>query len=312
MDKHGKIYIAGHTGLFGSETMHQLCARGYDNVIGRPHSELDLTRQADVEAFFAQEKPNYVFIMCGKVGGIQANKEFMSEFTMENLKMNANIIESAHRFGVKKMLYLGSSCMYPRESKQPVKEEYLLKGEIEPTNEGYALAKIIGLKACAYYKKQYGDNFISCVPANVYGPGDNFDDKSNHVIPALLKRFHAAQKNGINSVSIWGSGRAQREFLYIEDAVSACIQLMEQYDGIEPVNIGTGVCTSIRELAEAVKRVTEFDGEILFDTTKPDGMPMRRLDSERIFSLGWRPQTALDEGLRRTYQWYLGHEEKLR
>ena len=312
MDKHGKIYIAGHTGLFGSQTMSRLLARGYDNIVCKTHSELDLTRQADVEAFFGQEKPEYVFVMCGKVGGIQANKDYMAEFTMENLKMNTNIIESAHKAGVKKMLYLGSSCMYPRESEQPVREEYLLRGEIEPTNEGYALAKIVGLKACAYYKKQYGDNFISCIPANVYGPGDNFDDKSNHVIPALLKRFHAAKGAGTKNVSIWGSGRAQREFLYIGDAVSACIRLMEEYDGIEPVNIGTGICTSIRELAESVKSVTGYEGELLFDMTKPDGMPLRRLDSEKIFSIGWYPETTLEDGLRQTYQWYLEHKEELR
>ena len=187
----------------------------------------------------------------------------------------------------------------------------MLKGEIEPTNEGYALAKIIGLKACAYYKKQYGDNFISCIPANVYGPGDNFDDSSNHVIPALLKRFHTAKETGTESVSIWGSGWAQREFLYIEDAVSACLRLMEEYDGTEPVNIGTGVCTSIRELAETVKRVTGYQGELLFDTTKPDGMPMRRLDSDRVFALGWHPETKLEEGLKMTYQWYLEHKGEL-
>ena len=311
MEKHAKIYIAGHTGLFGTETLRQLNKLGYDNLLCKSHSELDLTRQVDVEDFFAQERPEYVFIMCGKVGGIQANKDYMAEFTMENLKMNANIIEAAHKNSVKKMLYLGSSCMYPRESEQPVKEEYLLRGEFEPTNEGYALAKIVGLKACAYYKKEYGDNFISCIPANVYGPRDNFDDKSNHVIPALLKRFHAAKENGAESVSIWGSGRAQREFLYIGDAVSACIHLMERYDEMEPVNIGTGVCTSIRELAEAVKHVTDYKGELAFDTTKPDGMLLRRLDSERIFSMGWQPKTSLEYGLRQTYQWYLDHKEEL-
>lgn len=311
MEKDGKIYVAGHSGLFGSETMRQLMAGGYQNLCCVSHAALDLTRQAETEDFFAQEKPDYVFVMCGKVGGIQANRDEMAEFTMENLKMNANIIESAHRFGVKKLLYLGSSCMYPRECAQPIREDYLLTGALEPTNEGYALAKLIGLRACAYYKKQYGDNFISCIPSNVYGPGDNFDEKSNHVIPALLKRFHAAREAGAKTVSIWGSGRARREFLYIGDAVSACIRLMENYDGMEPVNVGTGVSTSIRELAETVRRVTGYEGALFFDTEKPDGMPLRQLDNSRIFSLGWRPETPLEDGLRQTWQWYLTHKEAL-
>ena len=309
MEKHGRIYIAGHRGLFGAETLRQLERQGYDTLICRTHTQLDLTRQADVEAFFMQERPEYVFMMCGKVGGIQANKEYMTEFTLENLKMNANIIESAHRAGVKKLLYLGSSCMYPRESEQPVKEEYLLRGELEPTNEGYALAKILGLKLCAYYKRQYGDDFISCIPANVYGPGDNFDDDGGHVIPALLKRFHQAKTLGMDTVSIWGSGRALREFLYISDAVSACILLMQHYGGVEPVNIGMGVCTSIRELAELVAETVGFEGKLEFDVMKPDGMMMRMLDGRRMFSLGWRPGISLKEGLAKTYQWYLSNEE---
>lgn len=305
MEHDSKIYIAGHTGLFGSTTVRILYERGYRNLVLRTHGELDLTRQAEVEKFFAEERPEYVFIMCGKVGGIQANSSHMLEFTLENLKMNTNIIESAHRFGIRKMLYLGSSCMYPKECPQPVREEMLLKGEIEPTNEGYALAKIIGLKACAYANRQYGDSFISCIPANVYGPGDRFDEASNHVIPALLKRFHRAKLAGDSEVVIWGSGKPRRDFLYIDDAVEACLVLMQSYEGDKPVNIGTGTSVSIRELAETVAAVVGFSGKLVFDTGKPDGMMLRALDSQKMLSLGWKPRVSLMDGLKRTYEWYL-------
>ena len=308
MDKASKIYIAGHTGLFGGATLRLLRDEGYKNFVLRTHSELDLTRQAEVEKFFAEEKPEYVFFMCGKVGGIKANAENMFEFTAENLKMSMNIIEAAHNFGVKKLLYLGSSCMYPKHSQNPIKENSLLTGEIEPTNEGYALSKIIGLKLCAYLKRQYGDSFISCIPSNVYGPGDSFDTSRNHVIPALIERFHRAKSNNIDAVEIWGSGEPRRDFLYIDDAVSACIWLMKNYNEVEPINIGTGKSITIRELAETTAKVVGFKGKLIFDKSKPDGMLLRALDSQKIFSSGWRPKVSLEEGLRRTYDYYLKSE----
>lgn len=308
MEKDSRIYIAGHTGLFGSATLSYLQEQGYRNFILRTHGELDLTRQAETEEFFRQERPEYVFVMCGKVGGIAANAVRMAEFTVENMLMSLNIITSAHKYGTKKLLYLGSSCMYPKESPQPVKEEYLLRGEMEPTNEGYALAKILGLKACTYYKRQYGDNFVSCIPANVYGPGDNFDESGSHVIPALLQRLHRAVREGKEEVVIWGSGKPRRDFLYIEDAVRACVSLMESYNGDETVNIGTGESISIRELAETAAQVTGFQRKLVFDTTKPDGMMLRALENTKITKMGWTPRIALDEGLRRTYEWYLEKE----
>ena len=311
MNKDSKIYIAGHTGLFGSSTLKILRAKGYKNFILLTHSELDLTRQNDVENFFAEEKPEYVFIMCGKVGGIKANSENMFEFAAENLKMNMNIIEAAHKNEVKKLLYLGSSCMYPKQSKNPIKENSLLTGEIEPTNEGYARSKIIGLKLCRYLKKQYGDNFISCIPSNVYGPGDSFDESHNHVVPALIKRFHNAKIKNLESVEIWGSGKPQRDFLYIDDAVEACIQLMENYNEIDFVNIGTGKTVSIRELAETVAKVVGFKGKLFFDTSKPDGMMLRALDSEKILSMGWTAKVSLEDGLKKTYEYFLNEVNKL-
>ena len=309
MEKDSKIYIAGHTGLFGSTTLRILKNKGFSNFVLRTHKELDLTHQDEVENFFANEKPQYVFIMCGKVGGIQSNSKYMFEFTVENLKMNLNIIEASHKYGVKKLLYLGSSCMYPKDSLNPIKEDSLMTGMIEPTNEGYALAKIIGLKICKYLKEQYGDSFISCIPANVYGPGDNFDEKSNHVIPALIKKIYLAKKNGSDNVTIWGSGNPQRDFLYIDDAVEACIYLMNNYEDILPVNIGTGISISIRELAETISEIIGFHGKLVFDKSKPDGMMLRALNNEKIFSMGWRPKFSLKEGLSITYQYYLKHME---
>ncbi|MDD4565843.1 MAG: GDP-L-fucose synthase [Eubacteriales bacterium] len=305
MNKDSKIYIAGHTGLLGTNTLNYLRSEGYFNFILKTHSELDLTNQAETEAFFMTEKPEYVFHMAGLVGGIQSNSKRMAEFTMENVKMTANVIDAAHKAGVKKLLYLGSSCIYPTKSVQPIREEYLLTGPLEPTNEGYAIAKILGVKLCQYYYQQYGDLFISCIPANVYGPGDNFDEKENHVIPALIKRVHNAKINNIRQVTVWGTGNPRREFLFIEDAVKACVFLMNHYSDDAVLNAGVGKTTSIRELAETVVRVVGYEGELVFDTSKPDGMLERMLDSTKLNEMGWKANTALHEGIQKTYAWFL-------
>lgn len=305
MDKNAKIFVAGHTGLFGVATVQYLKKYGYNNLVLKTHRELDLTRQSDTRDFFMLEKPEYVFVMAGKVGGIKANNEKMAEFTMENLKMTTNIIDSAHESRVNKLLYLGSSCIYPPDSPQPIKEEFVLTGSIEPTNEGYALAKIIGIKMCEYYKKQYGDNFISCIPANVYGPNDKFDGENNHVVPALIRKIHDAKTKNASQVEIWGSGKPKREFLYIKDAVDACIFLMNNYDGEKVVNVGVGVSTSIRKLAEKIAKIEEYRGNIIFDTTKPDGMMERMLDSSKINLMGWNSETKLEDGIEETYKWFV-------
>lgn len=305
LKKNSRIYIAGHTGLFGCRTVELLQRRGYSNLLLVSHSSLDLTRQKDVEAFFMAEQPEYIFFMCGLVGGIQANSAYMADFALENLMMSVNIINAAHITGVKKLLYLGSSCSYPVNSPQPVKEDYLLTGAIEPTNEGYALSKIMGIRLCAYYRRQYGDNFISCIPANVYGPGDRFDEEAGHVIPALMKRFYVAKKNNEKEVLVWGSGKPQREFLYIDDAVEACIFLMENYNQDDTINVGTGISTSIKTLAEEIAKVVGYDGQMVFDITKPDGMTLRKLDNAKISELGWKAKTSLEEGLKQTYDWFL-------
>lgn len=303
MERNAKIYVAGHTGLFGSAIVRALEQRGYTNILTRTHAALDLTDGTAAKAFFEKEQPEYVFVAAAKVGGIQINNACMADFAMENLLIACNVLRAAHETGVKKLLYLGSSCIYPRESVQPVKEEYLLTGPMEPTNEGYAIAKIAGVRMCDYYKRQYGDDFVSCIPANVYGPNDDLDLQSSHVIPALLQRFHRAKVDGAPYVEIWGTGIAEREFMYIDDAVEACLYIMEKYDGPGTINIGMGQTTSIRTLAEKIKNVVGYEGEIRYDATKPDGMPRRLLDSTKILELGWRPKTALEDGLRREYKW---------
>ncbi len=309
MDKDSKIYIAGRTGLLGSKTILKLNELGYENIIHSTHKELDLTNQKDTEDFFCSNKPDYVFVMAGKVGGIKANSENMAEFAMENLQIALNIINAAHKTRVKKMIYLGSSCMYPAASLQPIKEEYLLSGEFEPTNEGYAIAKVAGVKLCEYFNRQYGDNFISCIPANIYGPGDNFINSNSHVIPALIKRFHYSKINEMEEVLIWGTGKPVREFLYIDDAVDACIFLMNHYDSAETINVGVGSSTSIKELAYAIKDVVAYSGKIIFDSSQSDGMPIRILDSSKINLMGWNTKTKLAEGLSITYKWFLENQE---
>lgn len=304
-DYNGKIYVAGHTGLFGSALVRALERHGSKQFVNRTHAELDLTDGVATKAFFEAEKPDYVFVAAAKVGGIQANDAHMADFAMENLLITCNILKAAHETGVKKLLYLGSSCIYPRLSQQPVKEEYLLTGLPEPTNEGYAVAKIAGVRLCDYYKRQYGDDFISCIPANVYGENDDLDPANNHVIPALLQRFHRAKQENLPYVEIWGTGAAEREFLFIDDAAEACLRIMEQYEGPGTINIGLGFTTSIRELAEEIRQVVGYEGEIRYDTTKPDGMPRRLLESSKITQIGWKPSVPLREGLEREYAWYL-------
>jgi GDP-L-fucose synthase len=310
MNKNSKVYIAGHNGLFGSAIFRQLNNEGYNNIITADHTKLDLTDGQKTLEFFEKEKPEYVFCAAAKVGGLHANDAFMADFAMENLKITVNLIDSAYKSGVKKLLYLGSSCIYPRECPQPVKEEYLLSAPLEPTNEGYALAKITGVKLCDYYKRQYGADFISCMPANLYGPNDCYDDSKNHVVPALIQRFHNAKVKELSSVQIWGTGKARREFMYIDDAAKACVFLMNQYNEIGTINVGTGEDISIGELAKIISEVVGYKGKIEFDISKPDGMPCRCLDSFRIMNMGWKVKTPLRQGLKKAYQWYLDNSEE--
>ncbi len=305
MKKDSKIYVAGHRGLFGSAIMRALERNGFNNILTRTHTELDLTDGAATKNFFEKERPEYVFVAAAKVGGINANNTYMADFAMENLLITCNVLKAAHETGVKKLLYLGSSCIYPRNSAQPVKEEYLLTGLPEPTNEGYAIAKIAGVRLCDYYKRQYGDDFVSCIPANVYGENDDLDPEKSHVIPALIQRFHNAKLKNLPYVEIWGTGIAEREFMHVDDGANACLYVMEKYEGPGTINIGLGYTTSIRELAEEIRQVTGYEGEIRYDATKPDGMPKRLLDSSKIDILGWKPQITLREGLNSEYSWYL-------
>jgi GDP-L-fucose synthase len=307
INKSAKIYIAGHTGLFGTAFLCKLNMLGYNNIITRTHADLDLCNSQLTDDFFREEKPEYVFCAAAMVGGIQANSAYMADFTMINLKITCNLIDSAYKYGVKKLLYLGSSCIYPKECPQPIKEDYLLTDSLEPTNEGYALAKIAGVKLCDYYKLQYNSDFISCMPANTYGPNDNYDPKKNHVIPALIQKFHAAKVNGTPVVEIWGTGKARREFIYIDDAAEACIFLMNNYDGPGIVNIGGGEDISIAELAFLIRDIAGFKGEVRFDRSKPDGTPRRILDSSKIQSMGFKAKIPLRQGIEKAYQWYLGN-----
>lgn len=309
MDKTDKIYVAGHSGLFGGAILRTLKKQGYENIVTAVHSELDLCDLKQTKDYLLSEKPRYVFFAAGKVGGISVNSEEMADFTLENTKMAMNIIECSHEASVKKLLYLGSSCIYPFNTEQPIKEEALLTGRLEPTNEGYALAKIIGIKLCEYYRKQYGDDYISCIPANVYGPGDNFSENRGHVIPSLIKKMHFATIYNSSTVSVWGSGKPRREFLFVDDAAEACINLMMQYSREIPINIGVGEMTSIREVAELIAEVVGFNGELVYDYSKPDGMYERMLDCTRVRQLGWRANTALREGLLKTYEWFLNTKE---
>lgn len=305
MEKTAKIFVAGHRGLVGSAISRQLRSNGYERLLERNHAELDLTCQQAVDAFFQIERPEYVFLAAAKVGGILANNSYPADFIYQNLMMEANVIRAAHRSGVKKLLFLGSSCIYPRLCPQPIKEEYLMTGPLEPTNEPYAMAKLAGISLCNAYRRQYGCNFISVMPTNLYGPGDNFDLANSHVLPALLRKFHAAKAQQESSVTIWGSGAPRREFLFVDDLAEACVFLMQQYNEAGIVNIGTGQDLTIAELARLVADTVGYKGELEYDRTKPDGTPQKLLDVSKIKRLGWQAKTDLSDGLAQTYAWFV-------
>jgi len=305
MDKDKKIYVAGHRGMVGSAIVRKLKNLGFNNIITKTSSELDLRRQSEVEKFFDEERPELVFLAAAKVGGIHANHTYPADFLYDNLLIEANVIHSAYKYKTEKLLFLGSSCIYPKMAPQPIKEEYLLTGELEPTNEAYAIAKITGIELCKFYRKQYGCNFISAMPTNLYGINDNFDLQNSHVLPALLRKFHEAKLNNQNEVIMWGTGKPKREFLYVDDLADACIHLMEYYSGAEHVNIGTGEDIEIIELAKIIKRIVGFEGQIVNDLTKPDGTPRKLLDVSLLSELGWKYKVDLEGGISRVYEWYL-------
>jgi GDP-L-fucose synthase len=301
-----KVYVAGHRGLVGSAILRRLRGEGCENLVTRTHGELDLTDARAVNAFFEAEKPEYVFLAAAKVGGILANDTYPADFLWENLAIELNVIDASHRHGVEKLLFLGSSCIYPKFAPQPMKEEYLLTGELEPTNEPYAVAKIAGIKLCQAYNVQHRADFISVMPTNLYCPGDNFDLHTSHVLPALIRKFHEAKESGEPAVTVWGTGTPRREFLHADDLADACVYLMDEYSGSEPINIGVGEDISIKELAELVREVVGYAGEVVHDTTKPDGTPRKLLDVSKLYGLGWRAKVPLGEGIERTYAWFLG------
>lgn len=304
--------MAGHNGLVGSAIVGALKKNGYNNIITRNRKELDLTVQADVKGFFQDEKIDIVFLAAAKVGGIHANESFPADFINDNLLVQANVIDSAYRFNTRKLLFLGSSCIYPRDAAQPLKEEYLLTGPLEPTNEWYAIAKIAGIKLCQAYRKQYGFDAISLMPTNLYGPGDNFNLDSSHVLPALIRKFHEAKIGNKKEVEVWGTGTVLREFLHVDDLADAALFLMHNYSEPEIINVGTGREISIGDLAKLVKTIVGFNGELRFNTEMPDGTPRKLLDVSKISSLGWRPEIILKKGVQETYEWFLAHEETIR
>jgi len=305
LEKSSKIYVAGNTGLVGSAILRSLKAQGYSRFLLRTIEELDLTKQSLVESLMQQEKPDYVFLAAAKVGGIEANNTYPADFIYINLQIQTNIIHSAYHAGVKKLCFLGSSCIYPKFAPQPIKEESFLDGKLEPTNEPYAIAKIAGIKMCQAYNRQYGTNYISVMPTNLYGLYDNFDLKSSHVLPALIRKFIEARKINAPSVTIWGTGSPRREFLFVDDLADACVYLMNHYNEGEIINIGVGEDVTILELANIIKEEVAYNGDIVFDTTKPDGTPQKLLDVSKINKVGWKAKTPLREGIRKTIQWYL-------
>lgn len=311
MKKDSKIYVAGHRGLVGSAIYRKLVSDGYTNLVSRTSKELDLRNPIEVNKFFDEEKVEYVFLAAAKVGGIAANNEYPADFIRDNLMIQTNVIDASYRTNVKKLLFLGSTCIYPKLAPQPLKEEYLLTGELEPTNEPYAIAKIAGIKMCESYNRQYGTKYISAMPTNLYGENDNFDLHSSHVLPALIRKFHEAKVNKSEYVEVWGTGTPKREFLYSDDLADACVFLMNNYEGNEIVNIGVGEDIPIKDLANLVKKVTDFKGELKFDTSKPDGTPRKLVDVTKINSLGWKATTSLEEGLKKAYNWFLENELEL-
>ncbi len=312
MKKTDTIYIAGHRGLVGSAIVRNLKNNGYDNLLLRTSKELNLTNQAEVNRFFENEKPDFVFLAAAKVGGIHANDTYPADFIRDNLQIQTNVIDAAYRNNAKKLLFLGSSCIYPKFAPQPMKEEYLLTGELEPTNEWYAIAKIAGIKMCQAYKKQYGFNAISLMPTNLYGTGDNFNLENSHVLPALIRKFHDAKINNLPEVIVWGTGTPKREFLHVDDMADASVFLMNNYDDAEFVNVGVGEDVTIKELAETVKEVVAYEGELKFDTSKPDGTPRKLLDVTKLNNTGWKASTNLKDGISTTYEWFLDNIDEFR
>lgn len=305
MNKESKIYVAGHKGMVGSAIVRKLQELGYKNIITADKTRLNLLNQMHVQSFFSQEKPEYVFLAAAKVGGIKANNEMKGDFIYQNLMIQTNIINYSKEFGVKKLLFLGSSCIYPKMAPQPIKEEYLLTGPLEPTNDAYAIAKISGIKMCQSFNQQYGTNFISVMPTNLYGQNDNYDLNNSHVLPALIRKFHQAKEGGLESVEIWGTGTPMREFLYVDDLADACVFLMNNYNDSEIVNIGTGEDITIKGLAYLISDIVGYQGKIIFNTDMPDGTPRKLLDVSKLKSLGWRYQTSLTEGIKKTYADYV-------
>lgn len=310
--KDARIYVAGHRGLVGSAILRRLRAEGFTNILTATREQLDLRDQAAVNYWFKAHRPEYVFLVAGTVGGIWANSTRPAEFIYDNLMIHATVVHAAHLYGTKRLLYLGSSCIYPRECPQPMKEEYLLTGPLEPTNEPYAVAKIAGIKLCQAYRRQYGSDFISAMPTNLYGPNDNFDLESSHVLPALIRKFHEAKLEGRRKVTIWGTGAPRREFLHVDDLADACLFIMRYWNEEIHINVGTGEDLTIRELAETIRDIVHPEAELVFDTSKPDGTPRKLLDVSRLHALGWRHRIPLDDGIRQTYQWFLDHQDALR
>jgi len=309
MDLRGRIYVAGHRGLVGSALVRRLLAEGADNLLLRTHAELDLTDQAAVDAFFAAEHPDYVFLSAARVGGIHANDTYPAEFIRDNLAIQTNVIHSAWKHGTKKLLFLGSSCIYPKFAPQPLREDALLTGPLEETNEAYAIAKIAGLKMCQFYRKQYGFDAIVAMPTNLYGPGDNFHPDNSHVVPGLIRRFDAAVRDDAPTVAIWGSGTPLRELMHVDDLADALLMLMERYDDADMINVGSGQETSIADLARMIARIADYRGELTFDASKPDGTPRKLLDAARLRAFGWAPRIGLAQGLTDTYAWFRAHEQ---
>lgn len=310
MKKNAKIFVAGgQSGLVGTAIVRNLKEKGYTNVLTRTRNELDLLNPKQVAKFFETKKPEYVFLAAAKVGGILANKTHKADFIYDNLQIQNNVIYNAWKYKVTKLLFLGSSCIYPRMSPQPIKEEYFMMGPLEKTNDAYAIAKIAGIKMCQSYNEQYGTNFISAMPTNLYGPNDNFDLNDSHVLPAFIRKFHEAKVNDMPYVTMWGTGSPYREFLYVDDLADACVNLMEKYNSSDIINVGTGEDLTIKELAEMIKEIVGYTGKIKWDSTKPDGTPKKQLDVTRLFELGWKPKESLNSGIKKAYQWFLNHYE---